>query len=93
MGHAQPPFEESFPSSFLDGEHGNDFCRHADGALCARFSYAKCHVQDRMLRMYAEAARQGVEGVVLLTIRGGPFVMWKGTPYAHVMVPTTRAPK
>ena len=24
---------------------------------------------------------------------GGPFVMWKGTPYAHVMVPTTRAPK
>ena len=21
---------------------------------------------------------------------GGPFVMWKGTPYAHVMVPTTR---
>lgn len=21
---------------------------------------------------------------------GGPFVMWKGTPYAHVMVPTAR---
>ena len=24
---------------------------------------------------------------------GGPFVMWKDTPYAHIMVPTTRAPK
>jgi hypothetical protein len=24
---------------------------------------------------------------------GGPFVMWKGTPYAHIMVPTTAAPK
>jgi len=20
---------------------------------------------------------------------GGPWVMWKGTPYAHIMVPTT----
>lgn len=24
---------------------------------------------------------------------GGPFVMWKGTPYAHLMVPVTPAPK
>jgi hypothetical protein len=24
---------------------------------------------------------------------GGPFVMWKGTPYAHVMVPAAAAPK
>jgi hypothetical protein len=24
---------------------------------------------------------------------GGPFVMWKGTPYAHIMLPTTAAPK
>jgi len=24
---------------------------------------------------------------------GGPFVMWKGTPYAHIMVPTSRRPK
>ena len=24
---------------------------------------------------------------------GGPFVMWKGTPYAHIMVPVTRPPK
>jgi hypothetical protein len=21
---------------------------------------------------------------------GGPWVMWKGTPYAHVMIPTER---
>jgi len=25
--------------------------------------------------------------------KGGPWVMWKGTPYAHVMVPTTATPK
>ena len=24
---------------------------------------------------------------------GGPFVMWKGTPYAHIMVPVTKAPR
>lgn len=24
---------------------------------------------------------------------GGPFVMWKGTPYAHIMLPATAAPK
>ena len=24
---------------------------------------------------------------------GGPFVMWKGTPYAHVMIPTSKRPK
>ena len=25
--------------------------------------------------------------------KGGPWVMWKGTPYAHVMVPITATPK
>ncbi|WP_207717710.1 hypothetical protein [Caenimonas soli] len=25
--------------------------------------------------------------------KGGPWVMWKGTPYAHIMVPTTPTPK
>jgi hypothetical protein len=25
--------------------------------------------------------------------RGGPWVMWKGTPYAHIMVPTTSMAK
>jgi hypothetical protein len=25
--------------------------------------------------------------------QGGPWVMWKGTPYAHIMVPLTAAPK
>ena len=24
--------------------------------------------------------------------KGGPWVMWKGTPYAHIMVPTTSMP-
>jgi hypothetical protein len=24
--------------------------------------------------------------------KGGPWVMWKGTPYAHIMVPVTAAP-
>ena len=25
--------------------------------------------------------------------KGGPWVMWKGTPYAHIMVPITATPK
>ena len=25
--------------------------------------------------------------------KGGPWVMWKGTPYAHIMVPTTSMAK
>ena len=24
---------------------------------------------------------------------GGPYVMWKGTPYAHIMVPVGDRPK
>ena len=24
--------------------------------------------------------------------RGGPYVMWKGTPYAHIMVPVGERP-
>lgn len=34
-----------------------------------------------------------LEGVSTDPRNGGPFVMWKGTPYAHIMVPTTAAPK
>ena len=34
-----------------------------------------------------------LEGVSDDPKNGGPFVMWKGTPYAHIMVPTTAAPK
>jgi hypothetical protein len=34
-----------------------------------------------------------LEGLPTDPKSGGPFVMWKGTPYAHVMVPTPRAPK
>jgi hypothetical protein len=34
-----------------------------------------------------------LEGLSTDPKSGGPFVMWKGTPYAHIMVPTTRAPK
>jgi hypothetical protein len=28
-----------------------------------------------------------LEGLPTDPSSGGPFVMWKGTPYAHVMVP------
>lgn len=34
-----------------------------------------------------------LEGVSTDPMNGGPFVMWKGTPYAHLMVPTTAAPR
>lgn len=36
---------------------------------------------------------QVLDGVSTDPTNGGPFVMWKGTPYAHLMVPTTPAPK
>ena len=29
-----------------------------------------------------------LEGISTDPSNGGPFVMWKGTPYAHVMIPT-----
>jgi len=28
-----------------------------------------------------------LEGISTDPHNGGPFVMWKGTPYAHVMIP------
>ena len=34
-----------------------------------------------------------LEGVSTDPTNGGPYVMWKGTPYAHIMVPAVRAPK
>jgi hypothetical protein len=30
-----------------------------------------------------------LEGISTDPNNGGPYVMWKGTPYAHIMVPTT----
>jgi len=34
-----------------------------------------------------------LEGVSTDPKNGGPFVMWKGTPYAHIMLPGTPPPK
>jgi hypothetical protein len=34
-----------------------------------------------------------LEGVSTDAKSGGPFVMWGGTPYAHIMVPAPREPK
>jgi hypothetical protein len=34
-----------------------------------------------------------LSGISTDPANGGPFVMWKGTPYAHVMIPTTKRPK
>ena len=31
--------------------------------------------------------REGTDHVILDPFNGGPYVMWKGTPYAHIMVP------
>ncbi|MBI4028254.1 MAG: hypothetical protein HY360_24930 [Verrucomicrobia bacterium] len=77
MGHfSQPPFEECFPHAFLKGDY-RDYCRLADGTPVARYSYAKRHVQDRMLRIYSAAAKYGIDGVHLMSVRGGPFVMYE----------------
>jgi hypothetical protein len=37
--------------------------------------------------------RKLLDGLPSDPASGGPFVMWRGTPYAHVMLPTTPAPK
>ena len=37
--------------------------------------------------------RKLLDGLATDPKSGGPFVMWKGTPYAHIMLPTTAAPK
>ncbi|MBW3535105.1 MAG: hypothetical protein KY453_07805 [Gemmatimonadetes bacterium] len=34
-----------------------------------------------------------LEGLSTDPDSGGPFVMWKGTPYAHIMVPTVPRPR
>jgi hypothetical protein len=34
-----------------------------------------------------------LEGLSTDPKSGGPYVMWKGTPYAHIMLPATRPPK
>ena len=34
-----------------------------------------------------------LEGLSTDPKSGGPFVMWKGTPYAHIMLPATAAPR
>ncbi len=35
---------------------------------------------------------QVLEGLTTDPHNGGPWVMWKGTPYVHIMVPTTKKP-
>lgn len=34
-----------------------------------------------------------LEGLTTDPDRGGPYVMWKGTPYAHIMIPLGPRPK
>lgn len=34
-----------------------------------------------------------LEGLSTDPDNGGPFVMWKGTPYAHIMIPTVPRPE
>ncbi len=77
MGHAsQVPYEEMIPTDFHQGKY-DDYCHLADGAPVQRFSYAKRHVQDKMLRLYEAAAAYGVDGFHLIFIRGGPAVMYE----------------
>jgi len=38
--------------------------------------------------MVAVSDHSALEGLSTDPDNGGPFVMWKGTPYAHIMIPT-----
>ncbi len=73
---AQPPAEESHPPDFTRGKF-DDYCRHADGTPVSRLSYAKPDVCERISKIYARAAEYGVDGLHMLTIRGGPMVMYE----------------
>ena len=73
---SQPPYEDFCPTDFLRGRF-EQYCRLADGAPVQRYSYAKPALQDHMIRIYAEAARYGVDGFHMLTIRGGPMVLYE----------------
>lgn len=73
---AQPPFEEMWGDDFNRGKH-DDYCRHADGRLAARLSYARRAVQDRLIHIFKAAATYGIDGIHLITIRGGPMVMYE----------------
>ncbi|HSK18922.1 MAG TPA: hypothetical protein VK912_07265, partial [Longimicrobiales bacterium] len=34
-----------------------------------------------------------LKGISVDPDNGGPWVMWRGTPYAHIMIPTVPRPK
>lgn len=72
----QAPNEDLIPEPFIQGKY-DDYCRHADGKPCARLSYARKSVQDRVIRIYRAAAKYGIDGIHLITIRGGPMVMYE----------------
>jgi hypothetical protein len=43
--------------------------------------------------MVIEPDTAQLEGLSTDPHSGGPYVMWKGTPYAHIMVPVAERPK
>jgi hypothetical protein len=45
------------------------------------------HYGGHLMLIFPDA--KAYEGISDDPNNGGPYVMWKGTPYAHVMVPTT----
>jgi hypothetical protein len=49
---------------------------------------------DRRIFLGGGLASLGAAGGLVLGFpKGGPWVMWKGTPYAHIMVPTASMAK
>ena len=50
-------------------------------------------VQEGPHLMIAVPDSKMLEGISTDPNNGGPYVMWKGTPYAHIMVPVAPRPK
>lgn len=54
-----------------------NYCRHWDGTVVPRFSYAKDEVQDFFLRFYAEMLDGGADGINLIWIRALPAMLFE----------------
>lgn len=83
MGKNEPYTVQSLGVSYmLGGDAGvsNSNPAHPDGANASDFIKEGAHLMIAVPRAL-------LEGVTVNPHAGGPYVMWKDTPYAHIMIP------
>lgn len=72
----QPPHDEVFTSPFYLA-HPEWHCRDRDGSPISRLSYAFPEVQTYVLSLLEELAGYQPDGLSLIFIRGGPFLLYE----------------